>query len=78
MVDMAETYKIMGEDVMLCGNLDPVSVIMSGTKELIKKKYEEVKISIPQANWIMMGGCEIPRDTPIMNMQYLREISMKY
>ena len=78
MVDMAEAHKIMGEDVMLCGNLDPVSVIMSGTKDLIKKKYEEVKVSIPQDNWIIMGGCEIPRDTPIENMKYLREISMKY
>lgn len=78
MVDMDEAYNIMGESVMLCGNLDPVTVIMRGTKESIKNKYEEVKASVPRDNWIMMGGCEIPRDTPVENMKYLRKISIKY
>lgn len=78
MVNMADTHRIMGESVMVCGNLDPVTVIMSGTKDLIKEKYEEVKTSVPRENWIMMGGCEIPRDTPVENMKYLREISINY
>ena len=76
MVDMAEAYKEMGEDVVLCGNLDPVGVIMSGSKDDIKNKYEEIKASLPRENWIMMGGCEIPRDTPVENMKFLRTISI--
>lgn len=75
MVDITEAYKVMGDGVMVCGNLDPVTVIMDGTKEYIKCKYDKVKASVPLENWIMMGGCEIPRSTPIENMQYLREIS---
>lgn len=76
MVDMKEAYRIMGEEIMLCGNLDPVAVIMSGTKEEIKNKYEEIEKCFPRENWIMMGGCEIPRDTPVENMKYLRKISI--
>ena len=76
MVDMAEAYQIMGKDVMLCGNLDPVAVIMNGDKEIIKENYDKVKKSIPEKNWIMMGGCEIPLATPVENMVYLRELSM--
>ena len=76
MVDVAEVHQVMGEGVMVCGNLDPVTVVMDGTRELIKAKYEEVKSSIPRENWIMMAGCEIPRDTPVENMKYLREISL--
>ena len=57
MVDMAEAYKEMGKDVVLCGNLDTVGVIMSGSKDDIKNKYEEIKASLPRENWIMMGGC---------------------
>ena len=76
MVDMVEAHQAMGNEVMVCGNLDPVTVIMSGTKELIKQKFEEIKAHIPLENWILMGGCEIPRDTPIENMKYLREISL--
>ena len=77
MVDITEAHRAMGPGVMVCGNLDPVTVIMDGTRELIKAKYEEVKASVPRENWIMMGGCEIPRTTPVDNMKYLREISMQ-
>lgn len=76
MVDMGEAHKIMGDGVMICGNIDPVAVIMEGSKELIKQKFEEAKNSVPRENWILMGGCEIPRDTPVENVKYLREISM--
>lgn len=77
MVDLAEAHRVMGNDVVICGNLDPVTVVMDGTKELIKAKYEEAKANIPCQNWIMMAGCEIPRSTPVENMKYLREISMR-
>lgn len=76
MVDIAEAHRVMGEEVMICGNLDPVTVVMDGSKELIKAKYEEVKTLLPRENWILMAGCEIPRDTPVENMKYLREISL--
>jgi len=76
MVDITEAHKIMGSEVMICGNLDPVSVIMEGSQQTIKDKYLEIKSKIPQENWIMMGGCEIPPGTPVNNMNYLRKISL--
>lgn len=75
MVRLDEALKIMGTDTVLCGNLDPVAVIMNGDKELIRQKYEEAKASLPTENWILMGGCEIPMDTPPENIQWLRELS---
>ena len=77
MVDIAGAHKIMGPNVMICGNLDPVSVIMEGSKQLIKEKYSEAESKIPRENWIMMGGCEIPRSTLVENMNYLRKISLR-
>lgn len=76
MVDMGEAYKIMGDEVMLCGNLDPVSVIMEGTPELIERKYREIAAVVPRDNWIVMGGCEIPVSTPPENMDMLRKLSL--
>jgi MtaA/CmuA family methyltransferase len=76
MVDMVEAHRIMGPEVMICGNLDPVSVIMEGAKSFIQKKYLETESKIPRENWIMMGGCEIPPATPVENMNYLRELSL--
>jgi len=76
MVDISEAHRIMGPEVMICGNLDPVSVIMEGSKQLIKEKYTETECKIPRDNWIMMGGCEIPPATPVENMNCLRKISL--
>lgn len=76
MVDIARAHEEMGEGVVVCGNVDPVTVVMEGTKDHIKQKYEEVAASVPHENWIMMAGCEIPRDTPVENMKFLRELSL--
>ena len=77
MVDIAEAHRIMGPEIMICGNLDPVSIIMEGSKQLIKAKYIEIESKIPRENWIMMGGCEISPVTPVENMNYLRKISLR-
>jgi len=77
MVDMRTVHEAMGPDVMICGNLDPVSVMLNGNKALILEKFLEAKVAVPAENWILMAGCEIPMYTPQENMKYLREISMK-
>ncbi|WP_291125411.1 uroporphyrinogen decarboxylase family protein [Dysgonomonas sp. UBA7698] len=77
MVDMAEAYRVMGPEIILAGNLDPVAAILDATKEQIEAKYREIEHSIPRENWIVMGGCEIPPATPVENMDWLRELSIK-
>ena len=77
MVDMAEAHKTMGDGVMVCGNIDPVTEVLEGTEASIKSKFDAIKASVPMENWIFMAGCEIPRDSPVGNVRYMREISMK-
>jgi len=77
MVDIAEAHKMMGPEVMICGNLDPVAVILEGSPLLIEEKYVETESKIPRENWIMMGGCEIPPATLAGNMNCLRELSLR-
>ena len=76
MVDPAAAYKAMGSSVMICGNVDPVSILLDGSRESILAQYNKVKEALPPENWIFMAGCEIPRHTPQENMQYAREISL--
>lgn len=64
MVNMTEAHQYMGQEVMICGNLDPVSAILEGNEQIIHTKFEEAKNSVPAENWILMGGCEIPMHTP--------------
>ena len=77
MVDIITANKILGESVMVCGNIDPVAVVLEGTKDLIDEKFDNLKTSLPLKNWIFMAGCEIPRDTSKETMLYLRQISSK-
>lgn len=75
MVDVGNANIIMGDSVVLSGNLDPVSVVMNGSKEMILQKFKEIKELINPENWIFMAGCEIPKTTPIENVKFMREIS---
>ena len=76
MVDMAEAHRVVGNDVVLSGNLDPVSVVMNGNHDQIVAAYESVRDSLPAENWILSGGCEIPMLTSQDNMLLLRQLSL--
>lgn len=63
--DIEELKLEVGHRVTLVGNVDPVSVIMKGSKELIEK---EVKICIEKSKnspngFILASGCDIPIGT---------------
>ncbi len=69
-VDMAEARKVLGPDVVLAGNLDPVSAVMKSTPEQIRADVERVYQTV--GNPYMVGaGCEIPPDTPHENLRAL-------
>ncbi len=76
MVDMPAAHRAMGPDVLLAGNLDPVAVMLEGGKELIAEKFQAIRTSIPQENWIVMPGCEIPPAAPPENIKFLRALSL--
>jgi MtaA/CmuA family methyltransferase len=70
MVDLSTVRDIVGSDVVLAGNMDPVSEILHGTPEGIR---EAVRSAYEKAGNLYMvnAGCEIPAGTPIENMKAL-------
>jgi len=66
-VDMAQARSALGPDVVLTGNLDPVSAVMMSTADQIRADVERVYQAV--GNPYMVGaGCEIPPDTPHENL----------
>jgi len=68
MMDFEETHQIMGPDVAICGNINPVIIQNSSeieiyqlTKELIQKQKGN--------KFILSGGCEITVNTPPDNLK---------
>ena len=67
MVDFQTAYDSLQDKAFICGNFNPVSVVMDGTPTSIKQAVNEC-CDIGKDRCIIMAGCEIPRDTPHENL----------
>lgn len=72
MVSMEEAYKVMGPDVIRCGNLNPVEIqnktsaeVENMTRELIQKECGR--------KFLLSAGCEITITTPHDNLYAMRK-----
>ena len=65
-VDLRQARRILGADVCLCGNFDPVAILLRSTPEKVR---EECRRSIREAGmpFVLAPGCEVPPDTPAEN-----------
>jgi len=67
MVSMEEARRIMGEEQLLLGNIDPVKVVRNGTPEIVYQGLAAChRACAPR--YIVGAGCEIPRGTPDENL----------
>jgi len=72
MVDMNNAFNILGPDIIRCGNLDPVSVILNSSPKQISKLTQELIRKEKGRKFILSAGCEIPPDTPHENLLAMR------
>ncbi len=65
---LAEARAAMRPDQVLLGNIDPVRALRDGTPESIEAALAECHAQAGEA-YIVGAGCEVPRGTPIENME---------
>jgi len=72
LTDISTAREILGHEMTLAGNLDPVRDLLEGTPENIRKSVRDVyeKIGNPM---VVSAGCEIPRDTLVENVRAICE-----
>ncbi|MEA1997199.1 MAG: uroporphyrinogen decarboxylase family protein [Gemmatimonadota bacterium] len=72
MVDMSTVREALGREVVLAGNIDPVTAVRTGSpgsiRETILETYREVGNP-----YMVAAGCEIPSGTPVENLKALCE-----
>ena len=73
MVDMEKGAEIIPKNVCICGNIDPVAVVLEGNPELIKKEVKKSASLCRLNNNCIAPGCEIPRDTDPANVLAIQE-----
>ena len=67
MVPMTEARAKMGPGQVLLGNIDPVSVLLNGTREAVTEGIAACHQACAP-RYIVGAGCEVPRGTPRENV----------
>lgn len=78
-IDLARAREIVGDRICLMGNVHPIDLLWNGTPEAIR---ESAMVCIDKAGkdgrFILAGGCEVPRDTPIANIKAMADAAKSY
>jgi MtaA/CmuA family methyltransferase len=72
MVDLVKVRDMLSGDVVLSGNLDPVTEILQGTPEKIRQRTLDIYRQVGNP-FVVNAGCEIPPGTPHENLRALCE-----
>jgi len=67
MVDFAAAAASYGDRPVLCGNFDPVAVMLLGTEQQVYDATQAC-LRVGGARCISMAGCEIPDQAPVENL----------
>ena len=61
------------------GNVNPITTLWNGTPEQIKEEaYKCINAAGADGRFILAAGCEVPKDTPIKNIQALVMAAKSY
>ena len=74
MVSMKAARDAMGPDQILLGNIEPVGVLRNGTPDQVEAALEACH-KAAGSRYIVSAGCEVPRDTPLENMEVMRRFA---
>ncbi len=73
MVDMAGAHDIVGPEMILCGNLDPVSCIQELPENRVYNESVKLLDREKGKRFIFSGGCEITAKTPYNNLKAMQK-----
>jgi uroporphyrinogen decarboxylase len=68
MVDIRKAAEIFDDRIALCGNFDPVAVMLQSTEEQVEAAVQYCLENGGQ-RYFSAAGCEIPEDTPYENIR---------
>lgn len=76
LVDLQTAMEKLSEKALVCGNFDPVSVLLDGDVETVKANVRRC-LEIGKDRIIMSAGCEVPKFTPPENLKAVADALME-
>ncbi|HWQ79519.1 MAG TPA: uroporphyrinogen decarboxylase family protein [Anaerovoracaceae bacterium] len=78
-VDLARAKEAFKGKIAFAGNLNPVSVVQSGTpEEIVAETLRSIETVGTKSGYIVMPGCDIPPSTPLFNLQTISRTVSSY
>jgi uroporphyrinogen decarboxylase len=80
-VNLSEACRLVGPDIALWGNLDPVGVLAQGTADQVRKKASEALQAVQAAGhgrFVLSSGCTLALETPPANLDALIKLSAEF
>lgn len=77
-VDLAAACRMVGPQIGLWGNLDPVAVLSQGTPEQVRHAAQEAIAAVRAAGhsrYVLSSGCTLAVETPAANLEALIGVS---
>jgi uroporphyrinogen decarboxylase len=68
-MDMAVALSRVPEDVVVCGNLDPVGVfVQSSPAEITTRALSLLNAAAAHRNFVLSSGCDVPATAPLASL----------
>ncbi len=78
-VDLAFAKNKVGKKVCIEGNIDPVSVLLNGKPNDVKREAREcLKKAAKGGGFMLSSGCEVPLNAPFENVKAMVSAAKKY
>jgi len=77
LVDLNKAVEKIGEKALVCGNFDPVSILLDGDVSTIKENVRSC-LAAGKDRIIISAGCEVPKFTPPENLKAVAEALDEY
>jgi MtaA/CmuA family methyltransferase len=69
LVDLPKVAKMIPDDVVLIGNVDPVGTMLQGDRQKVRRDTTALMETMrPFDNFIVSTGCDLPTETPLENI----------
>lgn len=74
---VAEGRKAMGPRQMILGNVEPVGVLRDGSPRTVEAAFRTCHEAAGE-RYIVGAGCEVCRDTPVRNVETMRDYALRH
>ena len=68
-MNLPKVRNVVGWDVVIGGNIDPVNVMRFGTPDDVRTEVKRLLSENGNRRYVVMTGCSVPPDTPLDNLQ---------